>query len=458
MTQLKEQVESLEWALTRLGQGDSGALDEAFNLLKGVRQEIASLLQSQVELSTLYEVGQEIASVLDLMSLLELILDRTILLVQAERGFIVLYDQHQDDFYVSVARQFAPETPDDPQAKLSRHLIRRVLRTREPVITTNAQEDPRFQDSQSIITYQIRSVLAAPLIFKDELIGAIYVDTRFHVRPFQESDVALLSAVANQAAIAIHLVRTYENLQAKNRELEAALAELRETQDELIKAERLSTVGRMASSIIHDIKGPMTTIRGFAEILGMDELPSETRRYYSQTISKAIDSFVGMAQEILDYARGESALTMASFEIKDLIKNLLQFLERDFTQKGIKIETNLAFTGWITADWEKIRRALYNIAINAGDVLKQGGVFTIATRLVDDEVEFRLSDNGPGIPGEIKNTLFEPFVTYNKSHGTGLGLAISRKIIEDHGGHISVQSEAGQGAEFVITLPRTAKR
>jgi signal transduction histidine kinase len=453
VTQLREQVESLEWALTRIEQGDSRVLDEAFSLLKGLRQGIVSLLQSQVELATLYEVGQEIASVLDLTPLLELILDRVIILVQAERGFIVLYDQDQDDFYVSVARQFAPEKSDDPQVKISQHLIRRVLLTREPIITTNAQEDPRFEDSLSIVSYQIRSVLAAPLIFQDELIGAIYVDTRFNIRPFQESDLALLSAVANQAAIAIHLARTYDTLQAKNRELEAALAELRETQEELIRAERLSAVGTMASSIIHDIKGPMTIIKGFAEILGEDGLPSPSRYQYSQTISKAIDGFVGMTQEILDYAHGESTLTMAPFEVGTLIEDLCQFLERDFSRKGIEIRTPLAFTGSITADQEKIRRALYNIAINAGDVLEQGGVFTIATRLVGNEVEFRLSDNGPGIPEQILDTLFEPFVTYDKSYGTGLGLAISKKIIEDHGGHISVKSKAGQGAGFIITLP-----
>ncbi len=454
MTQPKERVESLEWALTRIDQGDNRALDEAFALLKDLRQEIAGLQQSQIELDTFYEIGRDIASVLDLMPLLELILDRIIILLQAERGFIVLYDQDSDGFHISVSRQFAPEESDDPQVKISRLLIRRVLDTREPIITTNAQEDPRFQESKSIVTYQIRSVLAAPLIFKDELIGAIYVDTRFQIRTFQESDLALLSGVANQAAIAIHLARTYDNLQAKNRQLEAALAELQETQDELIKAERLSAVGSMASSIIHDIKGPMATIKGFAEILGMDDLTPESRRHYSQTISRAIDGFVSMTHEILDYARGESTLAIAPFEVGTLIEDLCQFLQRDFAQKGVEIKTDLAFTGLLTAAQEKIQRALYNIAVNAGDVLGQGGVFTISTRLVGNEVEFRLSDNGPGIPEAIMDKLFEPFVTHNKPYGTGLGLAISKKIVEGHGGHIAVKSQAGQGAEFVITLPR----
>jgi len=87
--------------------------------------------------------------------------------------------------------------------------------------------------------------------------------------------------------------------------------------------------------------------------------------------------------------------------------------------------------------------------------MEAGGRLTIATRSTDGMVEFRLSDTGPGIPKEIQDTLFEPFVTYGKATGTGLGLAIAKKIAEDHGGTIAVQSVPGQGATFVISLPRT---
>ena len=140
------------------------------------------------------------------------------------------------------------------------------------VVTTNAQEDPRFQTSHSIIAYQIRSVLASPLIAKENLIGAIYVDTRLSTRLFGESDLALLSAMANQAAVAIQLARLYEDLQTRNLELQEALSELQAAQDELIRAERLSLVGRMASGIIHDLKNPMTTIKGYATLLGREDL------------------------------------------------------------------------------------------------------------------------------------------------------------------------------------------
>jgi signal transduction histidine kinase len=106
-------------------------------------------------------------------------------------------------------------------------------------------------------------------------------------------------------------------------------------------------------------------------------------------------------------------------------------------------------------DETKMRRALYNIASNARDAMEDGGSLTITTHSMNNTVEFRLSDTGPGIPQEIRDTLFEPFVTHGKPTGTGLGLAIAKKTIEDHGGEICVESEPGKGATFIISVPRT---
>jgi signal transduction histidine kinase len=418
-----------------------------------LRQQIAALSRRQAELTALYEVGKELASTLDLNQLLELILDRAITLVQAERGFLVLWDEASGDFEIAVARQFEPHKRDDAEAEISRRLIQNVLTQREPVITTNAQEDPRFKGSESIVTYSIRSVLAAPLIFKADLIGAIYVDTRFGLRRFQDTDLALLDAMANQAAVAIHMARLYDSLQTRNEQLEAALAELKETQDELVRAERLSTVGKMASSIIHDIKSPLTVIKNYVKFLVRDDLPMETRQEMAHIMMNAIDTFTGMTQEILDYAHGESTLILKPVNVRSFVKSVCSFLETHFAGRGIETKMTLAFDDTLVMDAEKMRRVFYNIASNAYDAMEKGGTFTITNSLKDGYVEFHLKDTGPGIPEPIRDTLFEPFVSYGKEHGTGLGLAIAQKIVEDHGGYIGVVSEASQGADFIIRLP-----
>ena len=419
-----------------------------------LRQQIAALSRRQAELTALYEVGKELASTLDLNQLLELILDRAITLAQAERGFLVLWDEASRDFEIAVARQFEPRERDDAEAEISRRLIQNVLTQREPVITINAQEDPRFKGSQSIVSYSIRSVLAAPLIFKTDLIGAIYVDTRLGLRRFQDADLALLDAMANQAAVAIHMARLYDSLQTRNEQLEAALAELKETQDELVRAERLSTVGKMASSIIHDIKSPMTVIKGFVTFLARDDLATEKRQQMARIVIDAIDTFTGMTQEILNYAHGESTLILQPVNVGSFVESVCSFLETNFARKGIETKIALAFSDTLVMDAEKMRRVFYNIASNAYDAMEQGGTFTITSDLKDDYVEFHLKDTGPGIPEQIRDTLFEPFVSWGKEHGTGLGLAIARKIVEDHGGYIGVVSEDGQGADFIIRLPR----
>ncbi len=454
MTRLHTQIDSLEYALNRLRKGEFQVFNQLPIMLDELRKKASDLERRQQELLSLYEVGQEIVSILNRDQLLESILDRAIVLVGAERGFLVLWDAVRDDSQVPVARRFDRGEVDSAQIEISYGVIRRVLASREPVVTTNAQEDPRFQTSHSIVTYQIRSVLAAPMIAKEELIGAIYVDTRLSSRLFGESDLALLVAMANQAAVAIQLARLYEDLQTRNRELQEALRELQETQDELIQAERLSLVGRMASSIIHDLKNPMTTIKGYASLLGRTDLSPEVRERFSKTITRSVDSFVEMTQEILDYARGGGPLQPAEVKVGDFVNDLCDFIERDFEEKGLNLRRELTYTGPVMIDETKMRRALYNIASNARDAMEPGGNLTIATRCLNNTVEFRLVDTGPGIPEEIRDTLFEPFVTYGKPTGTGLGLAIAKKTIEDHGGTIAVESVVGRGTTFMVRLPR----
>jgi len=456
MTELTRQLNSLEATLPRLRRGDPTVFYEVTVILEKLREAAIALEQRQAELLTLYEVGRDIASIIDLGQLLESIMDRAIVLVQAERGFLVLWNAERDDFEVAVARQFSAGEADQAQVEISYNIIRRVMSTREPLMTTNAQEDPRFRSSTSIVAYSIRSVMAVPLIAKDELIGAIYVDTRVKARMYSTGDLSLLSALADQAAVAIRMARLYEELQQRNRELQATLDELRATQDELIRAERLSVVGRMASSIIHDLKNPMTSIRGFAQLLGQDDLSSEQRRYFSATISRSVDRFVGMTQEILDYVRGDTSLALQLVPASALINDVCTFVEPDFLAKGLRIQTDLAFTGSIRVDQDKFQRVLLNLANNARDAMDPGGVLTITSRRVGDQVEFRLQDTGPGIPPEIMDHLFEPFVTHGKPSGTGLGLAIVKKVVEDHGGTVQVENHPGEGACFVITLPLEA--
>ena len=212
MTALQLQIDTLEAAIARLGDGDPQVREEIPAMLDELRAGVAALDRRQEELASLYEVGQETVSVLSLDHLLQSILDRALVLVGAERGFLVLCEPDHRSFNVPVARQFDQGKVDGAQIEISHELVRRVLATRQAMVTTNAQEDPRFQASHSIVAYQIRSVLAVPMIAKEECIGAIYVDTRLSAQLFSEGDLTLLVAMANQAAVAVQMARLYGDL------------------------------------------------------------------------------------------------------------------------------------------------------------------------------------------------------------------------------------------------------
>ncbi len=175
----------------------------------------------QSQLRALMSVGQVINSSLGLRRVLEEVMDSLISLMRAERGFLMLREP-DGELAVRIARGIAHVNLDEEAFKVSRTVVRRVVESNAPVLTTNAQADPRFDGQMSIAAFQLRSILCVPLKLKAELIGVLYVDNRAHAGIFKENDLELISAFADQAAVAINSARLFEELQDSHRELEKA--------------------------------------------------------------------------------------------------------------------------------------------------------------------------------------------------------------------------------------------
>ena len=175
----------------------------------------------QSQLRALMSVGQVINSSLGLKRVLEEVMDSLISLMHAERGFLVLREPN-GEMAVRIARGIAHINLDEETFKVSKTIVRNVVESGAPVLTTNAQADPRFDAQMSIAAYQLRSILCVPLKLKDDLIGVLYVDNRAHAGIFKENDLELISAFADQAAVAIDSARLFEDLQESHRELETA--------------------------------------------------------------------------------------------------------------------------------------------------------------------------------------------------------------------------------------------
>jgi putative nucleotidyltransferase with HDIG domain len=187
-----------------------------------LEQSVSDQLKlKQSQLRALMSVGQVINSSLGLRQVLEEVMDSLISLMRAERGFLMLREPN-GELAVRIARGIAHVNLDEETFIVSRSVVRKVIESNAPVLTTNAQVDPRFDAQMSIAAYQLRSILCVPLQLKDELIGVLYVDNRAHAGIFKENDLELISAFADQAAVAINSARLFEDLQESHRELERA--------------------------------------------------------------------------------------------------------------------------------------------------------------------------------------------------------------------------------------------
>jgi signal transduction histidine kinase len=221
---------------------------------------------------------------------------------------------------------------------------------------------------------------------------------------------------------------------------------------ELMRSERLSTVGTMANSIIHDIKSPMTVILSCADLIRTRSADPDIDDFVG-LINKAVDKMLDMTQELLDFARGESSLQFERLpanavfaEIADELRGAIGPKVHLVREDDCRVE--------IMVDAGRFARVLLNLVKNAVDAMPQGGILRLTVQQdAAGRVLFQVSDTGVGISDELMSRLFEPFVTHGKSKGTGLGLAIAKSVVQAHQGVITARSKPGAGAVFEISLP-----
>lgn len=246
--------------------------------------------------------------------------------------------------------------------------------------------------------------------------------------------------------------RFAESILEKSRQLAKALEELKAAQEELLRKERLSMVGRLASGIIHDLKKPLTCISGYSQLLGSAALNENRRQQYCQKITSEVQRLVEMINEILDFSRGEQQIARKRVSIKTWLKDINRILRQDLEGSGIELKTSKKAAGYVNIDLDKFERVFYNITANALTAMPKGGIFQFICQKQGQRVRMDFRDNGIGMTEEVKRRVFEEFFSQHKT-GTGLGMAIAKSIVEAHEGTIEVQSELGKGTCFTIWLP-----
>jgi K+-sensing histidine kinase KdpD len=381
------------------------------------------------QLHELIEASKIINSTLDLEKLLGLILDAAAKSTDADRGTLYLVDEMTKELWSKVL-----QGTDMVEIRLpiGKGLAGYVAEKGETINIPDTYADPRFNpDIDKRSGYHTRNMLCMPLKNKDGKIIGVFQLLNKKQGSFDNEDIAFIDAFSAHASVAIENARMAQ---------------------EMVKNERLSAVGRMASVIIHDIKNPMGTLRVYAQVMKKKSGNEEASKLADDMIHQ-VDRFVNMTQEILDFTRGVSASNFKELEFSDIMNSVLNFIEKDLEKNKIALVKEVGFKGIVKLDQDKMVRVFYNIASNARDAMSEGGSLTVTTAEQDGFVRISFKDTGSGMPEEVKNRIFEPFMTYGKKHGTGLGMAIVKKVIDDHGGRIEIDSEVNKGTTISIYLP-----
>jgi len=313
-----------------------------------------------------------------------------------------------------------------------------VMSSGESVLDNQVASNPNHSRRiASEVGVETVSIVAVPLQIRDVnsseecTIGAVEI-INHRAGGFSQDDLAVLQLISAQITSAIIRKRLL---------------------DEKVHSQRLATIGTLASTIIHDFKNPMAIIRGYAELLQRPTMDQDKREKFCKVVVGEVDRCVNMTKELLFFARGEKNYYFESISATDFVEDVALIIDHELKEHRIRFVKVLEYEGIVRIDSEKMKRVIFNLFNNALGVLTEGDTFSVSCKRIDDRIEFRVADTGPGVPKEIRKSLFNQFVTFGKKDGTGLGLSIAKDIVEGHGGKIFLDQSTEKGSVFVIQLP-----
>jgi signal transduction histidine kinase len=402
--------------------------------------ESASREEMMRAVEAMYRVHKLIGAITDLDSLLEYITEESQLVAGAEASSIILYDREADDLYFHVALGDSSDHETlkrEIRLKLGQGIAGSAAASRKSINVENAQEDQRFcRSADDATNFQTRSLLAVPMLDKDQLIGVLEVLNKIDSPAFSALDMRVMEMFSTVAATAISNARLVK---------------------EKIETERLAAIGQAVTGLSHYTKNIVTGLNSSADLIEMGlaqnnlDVLNRTWPVFKRS-TRRITHFV---QDMLSYSKPRKPYR-EWFPLAPLLDEVVESYADLFTQKRISLSTRIdGLQHPVYAESQSLHRCLLNLVTNAADAVPEtGGQICIAVDEPGDEsVTISVEDNGPGVAEEYMRKIFDPFFSTKGSKGTGLGLAITRKIIEEHGGELSVGRSALGGACFRITLP-----
>ncbi len=243
------------------------------------------------------------------------------------------------------------------------------------------------------------------------------------------------------------------DLHRRNQELEEAYRKLEKAQNDLLAQERLSNLGKISNMILHDIRNPVSVLRGYADTLEKSANNPDRVREFAGRVKTEADRLANLAGELLDYSRGEIRLDLSVSNPSTIISTALEYLVHRLDAAGVTVSTEIRNDTAVVVDFQRMVRSVLNLLDNAGKACHSGDVISICADRSEQYWWFTISDTGEGMSEETRERMFEPFFSVSSRGGSGLGLVIVRNTVEAHGGKLSVQSALGKGTTFTVTIP-----
>ena len=442
------------------------------------------------EQKALLETMQDLSSKLDLTTLLQSVVQRSVDLLKVTGGELAIYNSDTKELEIVASYNLGMESLG-LKLQLGEGAMGTAAINNETLIIPDYQT--WASKSTKYAATKVHCVMVVPLMIKDQLVGTLCSVHLDKSRQFDQKDLRLLNLFAPLAATAIENARLFDKTNRLLEEAEYRTAELRNTQNQLIQQEKLASLGELTAGIAHEIQNPLNFVNNFSEvnIELIDELKTEMRSLATlEMTEQLIDDIKANSEKINHHGKRADAI----------VKGMLQHSRRN---SGAKEPTNIntlceeyvricyhgirakdkSFNATIKTDFDEsigniniipqdIGRVVLNLLTNAFYAVAQqttnnnlqsenqkgtdayDPTVSVSTKKVGDKIEIQVSDNGGGIPQKVLDKIFQPFFTTKPTgQGTGLGLSLSYDIIKAHGGELKVETKEGEGSSFIIQLP-----
>ncbi len=394
-----------------------------------------------------YLVGQAISRTVDLDDLLRQILDLIFQWIQCDRGCILMVDDESNNLSPRFSRNRKQAANSQAKLQISQTILDYVLAKKEGVLTSNAQDDERWDRGQSIVNLGVREAICVPMLGRYGLVGAIYIDTttspgafaeRARVSSFSEDHLKLLIAIASQSAIAVEDTQFYSAM---------------------LQSERLATMGQTIANLSHHVKNILQGVKGGSYLIedGLKKENFDIVRKGWRIVERNQDRISNMVMDMLSFSKERQA-ELVEGDLSALISDVVELMQVRAAESNVELRcVGSGSLEGIYFDPDAMHRAVLNVVTNAIDAAssKEPGIVEIATHLQPEKkrVAICITDNGEGIASGDRERIFSLFESTKGARGTGLGLPVSRKILREHGGDISVESTPGHGTTFILYWP-----